>query len=107
VARQPTSRREFTPEFRQEAVRLMQERRAEGTSLAQVGRELEIEPDLLRKWARQLGQWDEPEPRVENGAGAAMDPETELRKLRRENEVLRQERDFLKKATAFFAKESR
>jgi transposase InsO family protein len=51
----------------------MQERRAEGTSLAQVGRELEIEPDLLRKWARQLGQWDEPEPRVENGAGAAMD----------------------------------
>lgn len=84
---------------------MMQERRAEGTSLAQVGRELEIEPDLLRKWARQLGQWDEAEPRVENGA--PMDPETELRKLRRENEVLRQERDFLKKATAFFAKESR
>jgi transposase len=105
VARKPTSRREFTPEFRQEAVRLMRERRAEGASLAQVGRELEIEPDLLRKWARQLGQWDEPEPRVENGV--AMDPETELRKLRRENEVLRRERDFLKKATAFFAKESR
>ena len=83
----------------------MRERRAEGASLAQVGRELEIEPDLLRKWARQLGQWDEPEPRVENGV--AMDPETELWKLRRENEVLRQERDFLKKATAFFAKESR
>lgn len=105
MARKPTSRREFTPEFRQEAVRLMQERRAEGTSLAQVGRELEIEPDLLRKWARQLGQWDEPDSRVEHGS--PMDPETELRKLRRENEVLRQERDFLKKATAFFAKESR
>lgn len=63
-----------------------------GVSLAQVGRELDIEPDLLRKWARRLGQWDE--PGSENGA--AVDPEEELRKLGRENEVLRQERDFLK-----------
>lgn len=74
-----------------------------GVSLAQVGRELDIEPDLLRKWARQLGQWDE--TGVEPGTPG--DPEKELRELRREYEVLRQERDFLKKATAFFAKESR
>lgn len=74
-----------------------------GVSLAQVGRELEIEPDLLRKWARQLGQWDE--AGMENDTPT--DPEKELRKLRREYEILRQERDFLKKATAFFAKESR
>lgn len=101
--RKSTSRREFTPEFRQEAVRLMQERRAMGASLAQVGRELEIEPDLLRKWARQLRQWEEPGSEIETTG----DPAKELRKLKREYEILRQERDFLKKATAFFAKESR
>lgn len=98
-----SQRREFTPELRQEAIRLMTERRAAGASLAQVGRELDIEPDLLRKWARQSGQWDEPGV----DAGTPGDPEAELRKLRREYEILRQERDFLKKATAFFAKESR
>jgi transposase len=106
--RKPRTRREFTSEFKQEAVRLMQERKSMGASLAQVSRELEIEPDLLREWARKLGQWDEPGvERVgweENGT--PRDPEAELRKLKREYEILRQERDFLKKATAFFAKES-
>jgi transposase len=105
--RKPRTRREFTSEFKQEAVRLMQERRAMGISLSQVGRELEIDPDLLRQWARKLGQWDEPGvEKVGWENGAPSDPEAELRKLKREYEILRQERDFLKKATAFFAKES-
>lgn len=78
-----------------------------GVSLAQVGRELEIEPDLLRKWARQLGQWDEPGVESDAESDTPRDPGKELRKLKREYEILRQERDFLKKATAFFAKESR
>lgn len=101
-------RRVFSAEFKVEAVRLMQERRALGVSLAQVGRELDIRPSLLRNWARQLearggatGRDGLP------GTEAQPSVEEELRRVRRENAVLRQERDFLKKAAAFFAKESR
>ncbi len=100
-------RRVFSAEFKEEAVRLMRERRAQGISLAQIGRELEIRPGMLRRWAR----------RVEERAGASggdvfgnsgqqFSVEEELRRVRRENAVLRQERDFLKKAAVFFAKES-
>ena len=96
------TRRDFTAEFKREAVRLMNEKRAAGVKLAQIARELDVPGDLLRNWARQLGQWD-----VAGAREAEKSPEQELQRLRRENEVLRQERDFLKKATAFFAKESR
>jgi transposase-like protein len=44
-------RRFFTVEFKAQAVRLVEERRARGVSLAQVGRELSVRPDLLRRWA--------------------------------------------------------
>ena len=47
-------RRAFTDEFKQEAVRLMHERRATGWTLTQVGRELDVRPDQLREWARRL-----------------------------------------------------
>ena len=101
-------RRVFSWEFKVEAVRLMQERRELGVSLAQVGRELDIRPSMLRAWARRLeagagstGRDGLP------GTGAQPSVEEELRRVRRENAVLRQERDFLKKAAAFFAKESR
>ena len=47
--------RTYTREFRQEAVRLMLERRAAGISLKQIGRELEVSPDLLRAWGKDLG----------------------------------------------------
>jgi len=102
-------RREFTAEFRGEAVRLMNERLDEGMTLAQVARDLDILPDTLRKWARDLRQWrgaaDEgigPEPSKMSDA----ERDQEIRRLRRELERVKQERDFLKKATAFFAKES-
>jgi len=101
-------RRAFSAEFKGEAVRLMRDRQALGVSLAQIGRELEVRPGLLRAWARQL---ERPAgPRGRDGApgpGQVPSAEEELRRVRRENAVLRQERDFLKKAAAFFAKESR
>lgn len=101
-------RRVFSAEFKVEAVRLMQERRALGVSLAQVGRELDIRPSLLRNWSRQLeasgGAAGKDGLRGTDGEPSV---EQELRQVRRENAVLRQERDFLKKAAAFFAKESR
>ena len=95
-------RRVFSPEFKAEAVALLAERRALGVSTAQVGRELEVRAEQLRAWAREQGQTA--------GAGAARgaeSPDQELRRLRRENVVLRQERAFAKKVAAYFAKESR
>ena len=102
------ARRAFSAEFKVEAVRLMRERRAQGVSLAQIGRELEVRPDMLRKWARQIEDRAGRPPRdVFPGNGQLPSAEDEVRRLQRENAVLRQERDFLKKAAAFFAKESR
>jgi transposase len=102
-------RRAFTAEFKVEAVRLMRERRALGVSLAQIGRELDIRPDMLRAWARKLEGRPGPAAAREvfPGNGQLPSAEAEVRRLRRENAVLRQEREFLKKAAAFFAKESR
>ncbi len=95
-------RHDYTPEFKKEAVRLMNERRSAGVPLAQISREMDVARDLLRNWARKLGQWE-----IAREKELELSPEQEVQRLRRENEVLRQERDFLKKATAFFAKESR
>jgi transposase len=89
-------RRQFSREFKQEAVRLAAE---SGRPLTHIARELNIRTEQLRRWRRKLG-----------GAASAegSSPESdELRRLRRELELTRQERDFLKKAAAFFARESR
>lgn len=101
-------RRTFSAEFKAEAVELMRRRRALGISLAQIGRELEVAPTLLWEWARRL------DGRGTGGGTARSDDrsttetlEEEVRRLRREVVVLRQEREFAKKAVAFFAKESR
>jgi transposase len=102
------ARRAFSAEFKVEAVRLLRERRQLGVSLAQIGRELDLGPDVLRRWARQAEDGAGRAPReVFPGNGQGPEAEAELRRLRRENAVLRQERDFLKHAAAFFAKESR
>lgn len=94
-------RRAYTPEFKREAVRRMQERRQAKISLAQISRELEVRADILRQWERALGA----APPVSSGGSGS--PEEELRRLRRELETVRMERDFLKKAAAYFAKEPR
>jgi transposase len=93
-------RRAFSAEFKVEAIRMMAERRALGVPLSQIGRELDVRPDQLRAWAR--GQ--------RGDADAAIPGETqeqEVRRLRRENAVLRQEQAFAKKVAVYFAKESR
>jgi transposase len=94
-------RRSFSLEFKREAVRLLEERRRAGISLAQIGRELDVRPDQLRVWAEQLGDASSED------ADSVTSDAAEIRRLRRELETVRQERDFLKKAAAFFAKESR
>ena len=103
----PRGRRTFSDEFKKEAVSLMRRRRAEGVSLSQIGREFGIGHALLWEWAKKLdgkgtGPLAEPAP----GRLPDETMEEENRRLRRENAILRQEREFAKKAAAFFLKES-
>ncbi len=99
------TRRQFTQEFKVEAVRLATEG---GRPVAQVARELGIRPNMLRTWKRQAeGHVGFTAAAMFPGNGKMTRQHEELRRLQRENEVLRQERDFLKKAAAYFAKESR
>ena len=93
----PTHRR-FTQEFRDEAVRLAE---TSGRTRREIAEDLGIGLSTLRHWIdrRRERQIDHPpEDRQEDMAA-------ELKRLRRENEILRQEREILKRATAFFAKE--
>ena len=84
-------RREFSKEFKREAVRLGYE---SGRRLADVARELELRPDMIRRWRRELGGGV-------GGAGSAA--EQEVRRLQRELSLVREERDILKKALAIFS----
>lgn len=92
-------RRSFTKEFKAEAVRIVRE---SGKSVGAVARELDLTETALRSWVRQA--------EIDMGRGAAgaltTDEREELGRLRREVRTLRMERDILKKATAFFARES-
>jgi transposase-like protein len=91
-------RRLFTTEFKAQAVRIVRE---SGKSVGAVARELDLTETALRSWVRQA------EIDAGRGAGAlTTDEREELGRLRREVRTLRMERDILKKATAFFAKES-
>jgi transposase len=94
-------RRTFTLEFKREAVRLLTERKL---SISEAARQLGIGPNLLRKWRQALAA-GEKQASPEKKSLTAL--EEENRRLRAENERLRMEREILKKATAFFAKESR
>ena len=91
-----TSRPRFSDEFRHEAVHLL---KTSGLTIEQLADDLGVGKSTLSKWKRQIGEGD-------LLAGPHEDMETELRRLKKENELLRQERDILKKATAFFAKET-
>ncbi len=98
-------KRQFTQEFKLEAVRLAT---SGEKPLAQVARELGILPNLLRNWRRQVeGRTGQATADVFPGNGQLPSQDEELRRLRREVETLRQERDFLKKTAAYFARESR
>lgn len=105
--RPPRAKRTFSVEFKAEAVALMRRRRAEGVALSQIGRELGIGPALLWDWARKLdGGGTGPVAEAAPGRLPNETVEEENRRLRRENAILRQEREFAKKAAAFFLKES-
>ena len=93
-------RRAFTPEFKQEAARLWEERRNAGVPIGRVAKELGLRPNQLREWASQHGALET------TPSGGGETSEQELRRLRRENARLKQEAEFLKKAAAFFARES-
>ena len=94
----PDPKTRFTPEFRDEAVRLAQ---TSGRSRREIAADLGIGLSTLRNWIdrRRDREMEQPPPERQEGMAA------ELKRLRRENEVLRQEREILKRATAFFAKE--
>jgi transposase len=94
-----SSRRRYTAEFKAEAVRLLA---ASGRPAAQIARELGINEQTLHSWKQKA--------RAADGAGVVpnrLTVEEENRRLRRENARLKEERDILKKATAYFANPNR
>jgi transposase len=94
-------RRTFSRDFKVEAVRLVEE---EGRSVKDVAEKLGVHPGLLYKWRKAyIMEQEDAFP----GQGHVVGPEEELRMLRRENARLREEREILKKAITFFAKESK
>jgi transposase len=93
-------RKKYTREFKTEAVRLIDE---QDMTIAQVSKDLGINSNMLGRWKKEL---QDDVRQAFPGKGHLKPEEEELRRLRRENALLRQERDILKKATAFFAKES-
>ena len=93
------ARRIFSREFKIEAVRLVQER---GVSIAQASRDLDLNDNVLRRWIREMSS--DPSQAFP-GRGQMKADELEVEKLRREVIRLRAERDILKKAAAYFAKE--
>ena len=95
-------RRQYTLEFKQEAVRLVKER---GLTPAQVARDLGLDRSIVRTWVEKADAGQLVDAPVRQAAAPSL--EEENRRLRKENAVLREERQILKKAAAFFAKETR
>jgi len=92
-------RKYYDNEFKREAVRLVLE---EGRKASEVERNLGITPTLVSRWIREMSE--DPEYAFP-GKGRLKAPDEEIRKLKRENERLRRERDILKKAVAIFSKD--
>jgi transposase len=95
------TRRTYSREFKVEAVRLLE---TSGKSASQVERDLGIGKGNLWRWKRELAADSE---NAFPGQGRLTAEQERLRQLERENEVLRQERDILKKAVAIFSQPSR
>jgi transposase len=94
----PKDQKVFTKECKVEAVQLVQR---SGKSQAQIARDLGIADSTLHHWCKEYAKAGE---QAFPGSGNAPASEEELRRLRRENELLRQERDILKKALAIFSR---
>lgn len=98
MGRTKRPRRSFTKEFKAEVVALV---RQPGNTAASVARDLDLTETAVRDWVKQAD--------VDDGTrgGLTSDERAELAQLRKEVRVLREERDILKRATAFFARETR
>jgi len=88
----------YPPEFRAEAIRLA---RTSGKPRAQIARELGLTGETLRLWVKQADLDD-----GKRHDGLTSEEQAELRQLRKENRILREEREILRKAAAFFARET-
>jgi len=95
-----TTRKKYTTEFKQDAVRLVSE---QGYNHSEAARNLGIDRGMIGRWVKEY-KADESEAFRGNGKLTA--EHEELRRLREENRRLKMERDILKKAATFFAKES-
>jgi transposase len=93
----PRTRPPYAEEFRLEAVELVRSGRR---SLREAAESLGVSQQTLRNWVKQA------EVDVGRREGVTSDEREELKRLRRENRILREEREILRKAAAFFAKES-
>ena len=92
-------RRQFTPEFKAGAVRLVLD---EGKTVSAVARDLDLTETALREWVHRARA-----DRTNGRTGLTTAEREELARLRKENRILQEEREILKKAAAFFAKERR
>jgi len=92
-------RRRYDVEFKEQAVRLVLD---EGQSVAAVARDLDLTETALRDWVKRA-QAD----RTKGRTGLTTAEREELARLRKENRILQEEREILKKAAAFFAKHQR
>ena len=96
--RKKRPRRSFTDEFKAGAVRLVLD---EGKSISEVGRDLDVMQSVVGTWVKHARA-----DRTKGKTGLTTEERAELAKLKKENRQLRLEREILKKAAAFFAKES-
>ena len=97
---QKRNRQKFTPEFKHDAAKLVVE---QGYSCNEVGRRLGISSSNVSRWVREYRQENDP---AVDGTVSRSELEAENKRLRKENQRLQMEREILKKAAAFFAKES-
>src|SRR5689334_5713495 len=91
------SKKVYTREFKLETLQLL---KSSGKSKSDLERELGLYPGQIHLWERAFNRKEENVQQAFPGTGHQSDAEAELHKLRRENEILRQERDILKKAIA-------
>lgn len=101
----PKAREIYSPEFKQEAIQLV---KTTGKSCAQVARDLGVPAHYVVRWRQQQEKQERAGRPVFTGRGkpALSEHEAEVKALQRELEITRQERDILKKALGFFAKQT-